>query len=210
MSHKKIKVMPSLGDSQEWNTIIAHARKLGAISRDGEYGFNAEKTAMVIDNHYIKYSSPTMKTKEGFVVPLKVSVSEFLSMPSLHDVEFIGKPVDKQAVAKAVAATRAAMPCAQNTLQVSDCDVLVQNPVLWSSVGLPLLKRLGVEVTTLGDKDYIIDIANNDAVEFTADSASAQAKADLVAGKNTPYTQWAKECELIENMVLSKELPEQD
>lgn len=210
MSHKKIKVMPTTGTRQEWDTIVAHARKLGAISRDGEYGYNPDRTAMIIDNHYMKYSSPTMKPKAGVEVPTKVSVDEFMSLESLHDVQFIGKPVDKQAVAKAVAATRAIMPCSQNTLAVSDCTVLVQNDVLWASVGLPMLKDLGVEVTTLGDKDYIIDVANNDAQLFTAETASAQAKKDLLDGKVTPYTQWAKQCELIENLVMSKELPEQD
>lgn len=206
MSHNKIKVMAAT--QNEWNTIIAHARSLGALSRDGQYGYNPEKTAMVVDNFYIKYSSPTMKTKAGFVAPTKISVRDFLDLTSLHDVANIGKPVDKAAVANAVAAVRASMPCAQNTLKVKDCDVLVQNAVVWASKGLPMLKSLGVDITVLGDKNYIIDISSNDAKEITPETASAQAKADILECKVTPYTQWAKNCDLISNMDLAKELPE--
>lgn len=210
LMHTKIKVMPTLGNSNEWNTIIAHARKLGAISRDGEYDFNADKNALLIDNNYIKLSSPTMKTKSGFVAPVKVSVAEFLALTSLHDVEFIGKPMDKQAVAKAVAATRASMPCAQTTLAVSGCDVLVQNPVLWTSQGLPRLKALGVEITMLGDVAYVIDVTSNSATEFNSTTASAQAKQDILDGKVTPYSIWANEFQLIENLVQTKVIPDQE
>lgn len=207
MAHKKIKVIATT--SAEWNTIIAQARKLGAVSRDNTYGFNPEKTAMIIDNNYIKYSSPTLKSVAGATPPLKISVGEFLGLASLHDAGLIGQPVDKQAIATAVAQVKAELPCAQSTLEVADCTVLVQNPVVWATVGVPMLKGLGVDVTTLDGVDYIIDIAKNEAVVFTAESASAQAKADLIAGEVTAFTKYAKACDLITDLRLSKVLPQE-
>lgn len=205
MTHPKVKIIVT--SAAQWNQVVDHARNLGAVSRDNAYSFNPAKTAMVIDNNYIKYSSPTMKSVADATPPMKISVTEFLGLTSLHDIANIGKPIDKQAVANAVAAVKEQMPCAQSTLDVTDCDVLVQNPVNFATVGVPMLKTLGVEITTLNGVDYIIDVTANTATKFTAESASAQAKADLIAGEASPYTAWAKACDLIENLVMSKVLP---
>lgn len=206
MAHKKIKVIVTTAG--QWDQVMNHARKLGAVSRDNAYGFNPDKTAMVIDNNYIKYSSPTMKSVAGAVEPLKISVNEFLGLASLHDAGLIGQPVDKQAVANAVAAVKEQMPCAQSTLDVTDCDVLTQDAVVFATVGIPMLKTLGIEITTVDGVDYTIDVTANTATKFTAESASQQAKADLIDGKVTAYTKWAKACDLVENLVMSKVLPE--
>jgi len=205
VQHKKIKVIAT--SSTQWSAIIAHARKLGAVSRDNSYGFNSDKVAMIVDNNYIKYSSPTMKSVAGATPPLKISVDEFLALGSLHDAGLIGQPVDRQAVAQAVAQVKAEMPCAQSTLEVSDCTVLVQGDVIFATVGIPMLKGLGIEITTHDGVDYIVDITANTSIVFTAESASAQAQADLIDGEVTAYTKWAKACDLISNLVMKKVLP---
>jgi len=205
MTHIKIKVIAT--SETQWNAIVEHAQVLGAVSRDNAYEYNADKPAMVVDNNYIKYSSPTMKSVAGVIPPLKISVNEFLGLSSLHDIANIGKPIDKQAISNAVAAVKKEMACAQGTLKVADCNVLVQGAVIFTTIGIPMLKSLGVEITTHDGVDYTIDIVSNTATEFTAESASAQAKADLIAGKVTTYTQWAKNCDLIENLTMTKVLP---
>lgn len=201
MQHKKLKIMAI--DRAQWDAIVAHARTLGAISRDNQYGYNAEKPAMVIDNNYIKYSSPTMKPKPGIAPAMKISVNEFLALTSLHDAGHIGTPCAGK-VAAAVASVKEATPTLGKNMKVTDCKVLTQNATIFMTKGIPALQKLGVEITMDNDKPYILDVENNDAVELTTDYVATQAKADLLDGKDTAFTRYANSFQLFTEVVTSK------
>lgn len=216
MARQKFKVLSTTRG--EWDQVVTHARSLGAFSRDNQYAYRSDKSAMTItpDNR-ILYSSPDMKPTSG-PAPVKISVREFLSFTSLNDIE---KPVGANsgvAVASAVAASMAVCdamiqevidesPCSQDTLVVKKATVLTQNALLWKTVGLPKLKSLGIDVTMDGDVAYVIDIASNTATELTAEFAAKQAKADLEANDGaTAYTIYAKDMELISELVMTKKV----
>jgi hypothetical protein len=206
MSHKKIKVTST--DAAQWNKIVAHARTLGAVSRDDAYAFNAEKPSMVIDNLYIKYSSPTMKTKAGFVAPMKISVQDFMNLSSIYDIDNIGRPV-ADCTAKVAAARQAIIdttPALARNMKVVSCSVLTQNDTIFASKGIPALKQLGVDITMLGDKPYILDVASNSADELTTELVSVKAKEDILAGKNSPWARYANQFELVTDVTSSKVL----
>lgn len=203
-THKKIKVIATT--RVQWDAIVAHAQRLGAVSRDNQYGFNPDKTAMIVDNNYIKYSSPTMKPVAGAVVPLKISVDEFLGLKSLHDAAFIGMPqVDcSSKVAAAVKEVTAATPSLGKNMKVVSCAVLEQSAVIFKSVGLPALKTLGVQVTMDGETPYIINIDENTAEELTPALVAQYAKADLLEDKTTPWTLYANQFQLYTELKYSK------
>lgn len=222
MARSKIKVLSTT--SSEWSQVVQHARQLGAYSRDNQYGFNREKTALTIapDNRML-YSTPDMKPASG-PKPVKVSVREFLNFTTLDDVDnnATAKACSAE-VANAVGATvsgaisamqdivqdiRDASPCSQDTLVVKSAKVLVQNVLLWRTIGLSKLEALGLDITRDGDKAYVLDIASNTAEELTPEYASTQAEKDLVNGDVTPFTIFAKDCELVEELVMVKRVEE--
>jgi len=206
MSHTKIKVTST--DAAQWNKIVAHARFLGAVSRDDAYAFNSTKPSMVVDDFYIKYSSPTMKTKAGFTPPQKISVSDFLGLSSLYDIGNIGRPVADCSgkVAAARQAVIEATPSLAPNMKVTACTVLTQNDTIFASKGIPALKQLGIDITMLGDKPYIIDVASNSADELTTELVSVKAKADILEGKNSPWARYANKFELVTDVTSTKVL----
>jgi hypothetical protein len=160
-------------------------------------------------------SSPNMKPVAG-PKPIKISVREFLGFSSLNDINGGTKAPDcTQAVDTAVAQSATvcaaiiqdmhdASPCSQETLVVKSAKVAVQNALLWKTLGLAKLQALGLDVTMDGDVAYVIDVATNSATELTAAFASAQAEKDLVAGEVTEFTIFAKDMELVEELVMVK------
>jgi hypothetical protein len=210
----KFKILSTT--KSEFDTASAHARSLGAYSRDNDYGFNPQKTALTIetDGRMLK-SSPNMKPVAG-PKPIKISVREFLGFTSLNDINGGTKAPDcTQAVDDAVAQSATvcaaiiqdmhdASPCSQETLVVTACEVSEQNSLLFRTIGLPKLEALGIDVVRDGDKNYIIDITKNESVELTAKYASECAKRDLLDGEVSPWSIWAKEHELITSLTMTK------
>jgi len=210
----KFKILSTT--KSEFDTVSAHARKLGAYSRDGDYSYNPQKTALTIetDGRMLK-SSPNMKPTSG-PKPIKISVREFMAFTSLNDINGGVKAPDCTNAVNAAVYQSAelcaiimqdmhdASPCSQETLVVKSAKVAVQNALLWKTIGLAKLQALGLEVTMDGDVAYVIDIASNTATGLTAAYASAQAEKDLVAGEVTEFTIFAKDMELVEELVMVK------
>jgi len=206
--HPKIKVMSTT--RQEWDTVVCHARKLGAISRDNQYGFNPDKPSMIVDNNYIKYSSPTMKTKEGIEEPTKISVGEFLKLSSLHNAKLIGADCSGIAIATAEAAVTAIIdttPALGNHMVPTNCTVLTQNDVIFKSQGIPALMALGVEVTMVEGVPYIIDVTKNTADPLTTQTVAEKAKAAILKDDTAnPFAIYANQFELVTEVTYSKVL----
>ena len=190
--------------SNDWHIAVRHATQLGAISRDANYFFNPEKTAMIIDNNYIKCSSVTAKSLN--VEPTKISLGEFLEFRSLHDANNIGQVVpDYSSYIEAMeVAQDVTSPIAMDNLVVTDVEILEQNALMFKTVGIDKLQELGLDVTMMDGVPYILDVANNTATELTTQYVAEQAKVDFLNGDTTEFTMFAKEFQLINKMVFSK------
>ena len=100
--------------------------------------------------------------------------------------------------------------CAQDTLKVTACEVLVQEAIGFNTIGLPFLIDNGVEVTMSEGVAYIIDIKNNTAKPLTAKSAAKRAKKAILAGKNNVWTSYAKRFDLVTDCTLTKDVDSVD
>jgi len=216
---------------------VKHAKALGAISRDGDTKFKADKTSLVIDKGYM------MQSRAGYA-PKKqpydaiVTLEQFKAMASLtalptagnvgvstgvspakvaQDVakaKHVGYGIgfdDGEAVGYAVGHDDGQTYAApQKTLRCTKAKILVANPVIWKSMGIPFFEANGIDIVEADGKSYTIDIATNDATEFTAKSVAAQAEKDLLDDKDTIYTQFVKNFDLADELVFSKVLPKDD
>lgn len=94
----------------------------------------------------------------------------------------------------------------QTTLKCVECEVLVQNPIVWASMGIPFFKANGLELVESDGKMFTIDTKANTSTEFTAEEVAKQIKQDILDGKDTIYTSFAKNFELIDTAKYKKVL----
>ncbi|MCI4436218.1 MAG: hypothetical protein JHC33_05335 [Ignisphaera sp.] len=197
MKHTKIKVMTTT--ESEWATAVNHARRLGAVSSDGQYSFHQNKPSMIIDNNYIKYSSPTARSSGE--QPLKISLEEFLNLRSLRQA---GQDFD---VVSCMAATALAVmdtaPCL--SMDVASVVVLEQNAIIFRTQGLSWLEDRGVDVTMVGDKAYTLDISTNTAEELTPATIVDKATAAILENDMSDvYAMFATQFKLISEINYTK------
>lgn len=231
----KIKVLTY--NKAGYDKAVKHAVKLGAKSRDGNTTFNPDKTSLVIDQGFMMCSKAgyTPKKKPYDAI---ISKDQFVTMtslmPSTGSAAGVPKSVapagasqaevkqaksigyglgfqDGEAVGYAVGHDDGSASVApQKTLRCTAATILEQNPVVWAAMGVPFFRDNGVDIVEQDGKMYTIDLVTNTAVEFTALTAAAQAKEDMLAGDNTVYTQFVKNFDLADEIVFSKVLVDEN
>lgn len=226
----KIKVLTY--NKAGYDKAVRHAIKLGAVSRDGDTAFNSSKTSLVIDGKFMMCSKAGYTPKK---VPYDsiIDLDTFKTMTSLTSSAGTTQRVpagtspaevnQKVAVAATQGYTNGfadgeavgyedgycdgtvdAAP--QKTLKCTKATILVQNPVVWATMGIPFFRDNGIEIVEHDDKMYTLDLVTNTSVEFTAKSAAEQAQADLIAGNETVYTSFVKNFDLADELVYTKVL----
>lgn len=223
---KKIKVLTY--NQAGFNKAVKHALSLGV-----------EKTTLTFDSNksslVVSLGSPAkmMKSKAGYT-PKNDPYSAILDLASFQACNHLNeltanKPAvkgmskaecDKKVTKVADAAydtgyghghedgTTESAP--QTTLKCVEVTVLVQNPIVWASMGIPYFKANGLDIVENDGKMFTVDTTANTSTEFTAAEAAKQIKADLLEGDDTIYTQFAKNFELIDSIKYDKVLVTED
>jgi hypothetical protein len=212
----KIKIL-SKTRTQQVN-VINKARQWGAAARDGDYGPVEGKTAVVINTKLGSSQAAILLSRVDFnpkkPYDVVMDYKEFMNLdtcPWSSSAKTTDSSTDSTPCPDAVVAV-VGIPvdvevgvCSQDTLKVSECDVLVQEPIAFRTLGLPFLQDAGVDVTMDGETPYILDVVNNTAKELTAKMAAKKAKKAILDGDNdSPWAIFARNFDLVASATLTK------
>jgi hypothetical protein len=212
----KIKIN-SINPTQQAN-VITKCRQWGAAARDGDYGPVPGKTGVVI-NTQLGANKPALQLSDVNFTPTKNPYTDVYSYKDFMNLEDCpwDAPTSKINLAKATPEVRIEKEvhlirvptevgiCAQETLQVTSCDVLVQEAIAWETQGLPFLEKQGVNITYHEGEAYILNVKKNTSKKLTAKSAAKRAKNAILAGDyDAPFAVFARHFNLVDNAVMAK------
>ena len=219
----KIKIL--INNPQEWSQALTKVKELGAISRDGSTLFLASKPDMVIDSGLSTGVACILSSRAGYL-PKKSPYSKVMSFKDLMNTSVApwaslpvnGQPsqtvrtvIERVEVPVYVPVPTPVGVCAQTTLRISAVEVVAQQAIIFNTVGIPWLQENGLDITNDDGKMYLVDSAKNTAVEFTADTASANAtKAFLENETDDLWARYAIAHDLIISITHSKEVEEEE
>ena len=220
---KKIKVLTY--NKAGFDKAVKHALTLG-VQRT-TLTFDSNKTALVVSLGSI---AKMMKSKAGYT-PKNDPYAAIMDLAAFQGFNHLNELTANKAAApagisKAACAEKVEMAAdiaydggyvdghedgtndaaPQTTLKCVEVTVLVQNPIVWASMGVPFFKANGLDIVENDGKMFTIDTAANTSTEFTAEEAAKQIKADLLEGDDTIFTQFAKNFELIDSIKYDKVL----
>lgn len=228
-NEKRDKNMPKIRietkNASQYNNAVTKCRQWGAIARDGDYGYSPAKGYLVVttklgSDAVIQSSRPSYSPSTPY--DAEIAYKDFMNATTCpwnskrtlnaSNAGLEGKLADPIVVTKEVHVTKEVIVevpvpagvCAQNTLKVKDCTVLTQEPIGFTSLGLPFLTSNGVTVTISDGKPYVLDVKNNGAEELTAEIAAKNAKADLIKGEDSVWTLYAREFDLVTGVTMHK------